>query len=152
MNCDKILVFMWILFILLFDLTHLPLDKNGCHFADDIFKSIFVNEKFYILIPISLKFVPEVPIDNESALVQVMVWGQTGTKPLPESMSSLFTDALGGDELIEQTSTNFIMPYSIFRASKWKRCVAFTTLSCVTCMLATMHWLQTDHMYIPKFI
>ena len=32
--------------------------QNGRHFADDIFRCIFVNEKFYILIKISLNFVP----------------------------------------------------------------------------------------------
>ena len=37
--------------------------------ADDIFKSIFMNEKFCILIKISLKFVPQGPIDNNQALV-----------------------------------------------------------------------------------
>ena len=37
--------------------------------ADDIFRNIFVNEKFCILIKISLKFVPKGPIDNNPALV-----------------------------------------------------------------------------------
>ena len=37
--------------------------------ADDVFKSIFLNEKFVILIKISLKFVPKGPIDNNPALV-----------------------------------------------------------------------------------
>ena len=32
-------------------LTHLPLEKNGRHFADDIFRYICVNdEKFFILL------------------------------------------------------------------------------------------------------
>ena len=35
-----------------------PLGQNGCHFADDIVRCIFVNVKFCILIKISLKFVP----------------------------------------------------------------------------------------------
>ena len=37
--------------------------------ADDIFKCIFLNEKFWILIKSSLKFVPNRPIDNNPALV-----------------------------------------------------------------------------------
>ena len=37
--------------------------------ADDIFRRIFVNEKFCILIKISLKFVPQSPIDNNPELV-----------------------------------------------------------------------------------
>ena len=39
------------------------------HFAEDILRCIFVNEKFCILIEISLKFVPEGEIDNNPALV-----------------------------------------------------------------------------------
>ena len=50
------------------DSSSLP-GQNGRHFADGIFKCIFMNENFCILIPISLKFVPKGPIDNKSALV-----------------------------------------------------------------------------------
>ena len=35
-----------------------------------------------IFIHISLKFVPKGPIDNNSSLVQIMAWRQTGHKPL----------------------------------------------------------------------
>ena len=52
----------------LIPLTNLPLHKNGHHFADDIFRCIFINEKC-ILIEISLKFVPKGPIGNNPALV-----------------------------------------------------------------------------------
>ena len=41
-----------------------PPGQNVRHFADDIFKCIFVNEKFCILIKISLKFIPDGPIDK----------------------------------------------------------------------------------------
>ena len=70
-----------------------PPGQNGRHFADDIFKCIFMNEKFCISIKISLKFVPKGQIDNKSALVQVMAWRQTGDKPLPEPILTLFTNA-----------------------------------------------------------
>ena len=46
-----------------------PPGQNGRLFADDVFRCIFVNEKFCILIKISLKFVPKDPIDNNPALV-----------------------------------------------------------------------------------
>ena len=48
--------------------------RNGHHFTDDNFKCIFMNEKFCISIQISLKFVPKGPINNKTALVQVMAW------------------------------------------------------------------------------
>ena len=46
-----------------------PSGQNGRYFADDIFRWIFMNEKFCILIKISLKFLPKFPIDNNPALV-----------------------------------------------------------------------------------
>ena len=46
-----------------------PPGQNGCHFADDILRCIFMNEKFSILIKISLKFVPKGQIDNDPTLV-----------------------------------------------------------------------------------
>ena len=50
-------------------LKHISPGQNGHHFADDVFKSIFINEKFRIMMKISLKFVPRRPIDNNTALV-----------------------------------------------------------------------------------
>ena len=46
--------------------------QNGRYFPDNIFKSIFLNENVWILIKISLKFVPKDPVNNISALVQIM--------------------------------------------------------------------------------
>ena len=59
--------------------------------ADEIFKWSFIYENDRI--QISLKFVPRSPVDNKSALVQVMAWRRTGDKPLPEPMLTQFTDA-----------------------------------------------------------
>ena len=36
--------------------------KNGRHFTDDISKCTFLNEKFCVLVRISLKYVPRVPL------------------------------------------------------------------------------------------
>ena len=44
-------------------------EQNGRHFADDVVKCIFMNEKFFILNRLSLKFVPEGVINNIAALV-----------------------------------------------------------------------------------
>ena len=43
--------------------------QNGRHFADDIYKCIFLNENVWISIKSSLKFVPKSPINNILALV-----------------------------------------------------------------------------------
>ena len=55
-------------------------------FADDIFKRIFLNENIWISNKISLKYAPSGPINNMSALVQIMTWRRKGDKPLPEPM------------------------------------------------------------------
>ena len=69
-----------------------PPGQNGRHFADDIFRCIFVMEKFCILSKISLKFAPWVPIDNNLVLVYIMSWRQID-KPLSEPVLTRFTDA-----------------------------------------------------------
>ena len=46
--------------------------QNGRHFADDIFKCIFLDENVSIAVKISPKFVPKDPINNIPALVQIM--------------------------------------------------------------------------------
>ena len=58
--------------------------QNGRHFADDIFKCIFVNENVWIPIKISLKVVPKGPINNIPVLVQILAWRLAGDKPLSE--------------------------------------------------------------------
>ena len=60
--------------------------QNECHFTDDIFKYIFLNENAWILMKILLKFVPRCPINNIPASVQIMVWGRTCDKPLSEPL------------------------------------------------------------------
>ena len=56
--------------------------RNEQHFADNIFKRVFINENVWISIKISLKFVPKGPINNIPALVQIMTWRRSGDKPL----------------------------------------------------------------------
>ena len=60
--------------------------QNGRHFADDIFKRIFVNENIWIPIKISLNFFPKGSINNIPALVQIMAWRRPGDKPLSKAM------------------------------------------------------------------
>ena len=59
---------------------------NGRHFADDIYKWIFLNENVWIPNKISLKFVPQGPINNIPAMVQIMAWRRTGNNPLSGPM------------------------------------------------------------------
>ena len=61
--------------------------------ADDISKRIFLNEKLWTLIEISLKFVSKGPIDNNPALVQIMACRQIGNKPLSKPILIWIADA-----------------------------------------------------------
>ena len=66
--------------------------QNGRHFADDIFKWIFLNNDLWIPIKISLKFVPKDAINNIPFLVRIMAWRRSGDKPLSEPiMVSILT-------------------------------------------------------------
>ena len=70
-------------------ITSSPPGQNGHHFTD-IFKHLFMVENAIILIEISLKFILKGPINNKSALVQVMTWRWAGAKPSLEPMASQF--------------------------------------------------------------
>ena len=77
-----------------------PPGQNGRHFADDIFRCIFVTEKFRILIDISLKFVPKGLVDSlDNCLApnrrQAIIWTNV------DSIHWRIYAALGGDELCE---------------------------------------------------
>ena len=56
---------------------------SGQHFADGIFRCIFVNEKFCILIKISLNLFPR---------FHLIAWRRIGDKPLSEPMLTRFTE------------------------------------------------------------
>ena len=60
--------------------------QNGRHVAGDIFKCIFLNDKVWIAIEISLKFVPKGSVKDIPALVQRMAQCRLGDKPLFEAM------------------------------------------------------------------
>ena len=70
-----------------------PPGQNCLHFTNDMFRWIFMNEKFCILIKIPLKFVPKGTIYNNPVLVWIMAWCRIGSKPLYEPMLTPFTDA-----------------------------------------------------------
>ena len=66
--------------------------QNGTDFAEDIFRCIFMNDKFWILIRSSLNFDSKGPIDNNLELVQIMALCRTGDKPLSQPMLKKFID------------------------------------------------------------
>ena len=59
----------------------LRLRQRGHHFANDILKCILYNKNHHIVVQILLQFVPEGPINNMPALVQMIARHWTGDKP-----------------------------------------------------------------------
>ena len=90
--------------------------KVAAILADNIFKCIFLTENDKIPIPISMKLVLRIPIDNKTALVQVMVWCRTGDKPLTEPMmvSLLMHICITRSQWVKQITSkseeNFVNP------------------------------------------
>ena len=61
--------------------------RQSCrHFANDIFKCIYLNENVWISLKISLNFVLKDRINNIPALIQIMARHRPGDKPLSHSM------------------------------------------------------------------
>ena len=54
---------------------------------------MFLTENVWILIKISLNFVPKGPINHIPALVQIMAWCWIGDKPLYKPKVTQFNDA-----------------------------------------------------------
>ena len=67
-------------------LTHWRRRRDGRRFEDDISLSIFLNEKVWISIKMSLNFVPGGPANNIPALARMMAWRRQDNKPLSEPM------------------------------------------------------------------
>ena len=77
-----------------FRINTLRPQQNGHHFADSIFKCIFMKENVCILIDNLLKIVHEGPVDINSSLVYVVALNQTGGKPIPKPMLTKIHDAI----------------------------------------------------------
>ena len=58
--------------------------QNGRHFADDIYKCIFLNENVWDSIKIPMKLVHKDPNNSIPSLVQIMAWRRPGDRPLSE--------------------------------------------------------------------
>ena len=67
-------------------LTHWGRDKMAAVSQTTLSNAFFLNENIRISIKISLKFLPKGPINNNSALVQIMAWRRSGDKSLSEPM------------------------------------------------------------------
>ena len=130
--------------------------QNGCYFADDICKCLFLNENVWIAVKISLFLgfvlypwisenlnsaysihIPKVQINNIPALVQIMAWRWPGDKLLSELMMvSLltqlwFTRPQWVNSLAPgRCGSTFISVISEHRSSSWALLVKLLSGEC----------------------
>ena len=87
---------LWNIFIYLLLRHTSSLDKMA-DVSHTTFSNVFSLMKLLWLVQIALKFVPQIPFDNKSVLVQGMAWHQTGDKQYylnqwrPGSLRYIFT-------------------------------------------------------------
>ena len=67
--------------------------QNGCHFPDNIFRCIILNENVWISINIYLKFDLKCPINNIPALVQIYGLAPARRQAIIGTRDGYFTDA-----------------------------------------------------------
>ena len=67
-------------------ISHWGRDNMATIYQTTFSTEFFLNENVWILIKVSLKFVPKVPINNIPGFVQIMAWRRPGDKPLSEPM------------------------------------------------------------------
>ena len=109
--------------------------QNGRHFADDIFKCIFLNENVWLSVKISWNFVPQGPINTIPALVQIMACRRPGDKPLSEPMMvSLLTHiCVTRPQWLKERGRCFSLVASV-AITKWS----------LTSQLHSLIWLRHD--------
>ena len=69
-----------------YNVDNIPTEIKWPPFRRRSFQMYFSNENIWILINISLKFVPSGRIKNIPALVPILAWRRLGNKPLSEPM------------------------------------------------------------------
>ena len=123
--------------------------QSGRHFADDIFKWTFLNENLWIPIEISLKFVPQGPINNIPALVQIMAWRRPGDKPLSGSMMVILPThiCVTWPQWVKTISLAVGQSYDYTRAGKPS---LKTVNECFTWIPMTDNIATTKHRYITR--
>ena len=137
--------------------------QNGRHFADNIFKHLFMNEKWCIFIQISLRFVPKGAIDSKSALVQVMAWRRTNTLGINEVL--IFWLLSSSEKIYRHTlKKNFKCSLQISRSMKpfnslgpsdaiwrWRSwSILVQVMAC--CLRAPSHYLNQCWLIISKVL
>ena len=114
------------------------------------FSNAFCLKSIYTQIPPN--FVPEDPIDNRSALVQVMAWHQTGAKPLPEPMMTQFTDVyMHPQALVNEWGTCSLYCCKAVPSSQWVFLLTVKSVVCFAPLISVEIW-SNQHSWNPVAI
>ena len=85
-----------------------------------IFQTTFSNTFSWILINISLKFVPRGPINNIPSLVQIMAWCWPGDKPLSEPMMVHLLTHIYASLCLSELSHQHVLSMTLFIRNHWQ--------------------------------
>ena len=111
--------------------------QNWSHFADDIFKCIFLNKNVWIWFMIWLQFVPKFRINNISALVQTMLGIDQETSHYLNQWwlvywhiyASLFPLMLFSPSKLLKKQECWL-----FKALMWRQCITFYCVCVIMCV------------------
>ena len=81
----------------------------------------FLDENVWILIKISLIFVPKGPVNNIPALVEIMAWRWPGDKPLSEPMMVSLLTYICVTWLIKQIAVVFFINRDVHVRNRWQQ-------------------------------
>ena len=111
-----------------------PPGQSGRHFADDMFKCIFLIENIWNSNKISLIHVPWGVIDNMTGLVQIMAWRRPGAKAIiwtnVDSIHQRIYAALGGDEL--SANSIYTCFYNLYKLHMWDPTITLPAVALAT--------------------
>ena len=133
----------------------LNLEQSSQYFADG--KCIIWDETTCIFIRISCVVLPKGPIDNMSALTQVIAWRWTGDRPLYLSQwwTSSMTFIYATRSQCVKTCHNFTDTYRLLVASLMSLMASLLTTSpmqqCFNVLIDICHEFLLLFHYLPKF-
>ena len=84
---------------------------SGRHFADDVFKCIFLKKMLEFRLKIQWRLFPRIQITTNLALVRIMAWRRSGDRSLSEPMMCYLTGAY--------MRHSALMSYHIEAWTKW---------------------------------
>ena len=130
--------------------------QNGRRFPDDIFNCIFLNENVGLSLKISLEFIPNIRINNNPSLVQLMAWRRPGDKPISEPMmvcSPTHICVTRPQCQVNSKNTRPLLRTSVSHRPEWIRQLRLPYVArCLRMKIYKSFWKNTKHLFLHQAI